>query len=381
MEQEIHLKIINETSSNKKVFSEQVGILHHNLLASIPANLFCAIIVFISMYQVLPDLMLNWLGAVILVSALRIAGLCLYRRFPHKDKLYLFLFILGVILSSSLWGIMDSILIPSNNPEQQMIIMIVVAGVTAGGMQTLNANLKACLLYTILIIGPLCAWLFMQTNPAYLLLGSAMLAYLAFMLIASIRGYKLLSKALFLQFENQVLIQKLYEQSVHDPLTGLFNRRYLDETLTRELQRSIRGHQFLCVAMVDLDFFKNFNDTNGHEAGDEVLKFIGKLLTDTFRGSDISCRFGGEEFVVVLVNTTLASAVQRLEEFRNAAKKGKVYFHNQLLPPMTLSIGIAEAPEQGMTTKDIIHAADMALYAAKQAGRDRIVSSVTEEVI
>jgi diguanylate cyclase (GGDEF)-like protein len=127
--------------------------------------------------------------------------------------------------------------------------------------------------------------------------------------------------------------------------------------------------------MLDLDHFKRFNDTHGHDAGDEILKYIGKLLQDTFRGSDISCRFGGEEFTVVLVNTDISDAEARLETFRETVKNGKIYFQDKLLPHITVSIGLAEAPRQGMTSTEIIHAADIALYSAKDAGRDVVKCS------
>lgn len=166
--------------------------------------------------------------------------------------------------------------------------------------------------------------------------------------------------------------ETLYEQANHDPLTGLFNRRYMDETLTRELQCTFREHKSLSVAMLDLDFFKKFNDTNGHEAGDEILKFIGALLIKNFRESDVACRFGGEEFLVIMGNTNISDAYKRLEEIRNEVKSGEVFFNGRLLPSITISIGVAEAPADGDTAKDLISAADIALYSAKQAGRDRV---------
>jgi len=164
----------------------------------------------------------------------------------------------------------------------------------------------------------------------------------------------------------------LNEQSIHDSLTKLFNRRYLDATLPRDLSRVMREKKHLCVGMLDIDFFKRFNDTSGHEAGDEVLKTIGKLLNDGFRGSDIACRFGGEEFILVLINSDLKSALPRLEEIREKIKNVRLFFRETPLPQITISIGVAEAPVHGKTSEDIIRAADRALYQAKHAGRDRV---------
>lgn len=164
----------------------------------------------------------------------------------------------------------------------------------------------------------------------------------------------------------------LSELSIHDPLTNLYNRRYLNDVLTRELIRIAREKNTLCVALLDIDNFKNFNDTYSHLAGDEVLKSIGKLLKETFRESDIAVRFGGEEFVIVLLNTTMNNAMSRMEELREKIKNQSIYFKNNTLNHITVSIGVAEAPKNGATIDEIIKAADHALYAAKQAGKDQV---------
>jgi diguanylate cyclase (GGDEF)-like protein len=180
------------------------------------------------------------------------------------------------------------------------------------------------------------------------------------------------SNAIKLSIEKNKMFQKLQEQSIHDPLTQLFNRRYLDEALSRELKQVFRDKNSLCVAMLDLDHFKKFNDSFGHEVGDLVLKFIGKYLNSTHRGNDIACRFGGEEFVLVFPNTDINQILPRLEQIRTDIKNQKIDYNQMILPSITISIGVAEAPKHGTTPDDIIRAADKALYAAKEAGRDRI---------
>jgi len=377
----------HQRSINDSVFSAQVNILHANLLTSVPANFICAFIVFISLFQSQNKTVITgWFAAVLLVSLFRIGSLYFYRRHPRSDNWHLSIFIVGVGLSALLWGAVNSVFMPPEDLMHQMVVIVITAGVTAGGTQTLNANVKASLLYVVIIFVPLTVWLFLQGSFVYSLLGIAMIAYIGFMALTALRGNKLLVTTLTLQYENQALVEKisisnsklldysktLYQQSTHDSLTGLFNRRYLDETLARELQYAIRERQTLCVAMLDLDFFKSFNDTYGHAAGDEMLKFVGALMNNTFRKSDICCRFGGEEFLVILVNADTTFAEDRLDHFRQVVKQGIVTFQGKVLPPMTVSIGIAEAPRQGASVEDIIHAADIALYSAKKAGRDRI---------
>ncbi len=172
---------------------------------------------------------------------------------------------------------------------------------------------------------------------------------------------------------NLKLREALRDAAVRDGLTGLFNRRYLDETLPRELHRIQRSGKQLSVAVLDLDHFKRFNDGFGHEAGDLVLREVARVLRDSLRSSDIACRIGGEELVAVLPDADCASAASRLEQLRTEIERLALHYRGQLLPRTTISIGIAEAPTHGATAIDLIRAADAALYAAKTQGRNRIV--------
>jgi diguanylate cyclase (GGDEF)-like protein len=164
-------------------------------------------------------------------------------------------------------------------------------------------------------------------------------------------------------------------QSVRDPLTGLYNRRYMEESLTRELRRAARKKTELGVMMLDVDHFKQFNDTFGHEAGDAVLRSLGNLLRTQFRAEDIVCRYGGEEFTVILPDTSLQLTQQRAEELREAAKRELVQLRGQSLGAVSLSIGVASFPANGATSETLLGAADAALYRAKEAGRDRVTVS------
>jgi diguanylate cyclase (GGDEF)-like protein len=375
----------------EKVSSEQIRILHNNLMTALPGNFIGALAVFISLLQNHPsNYLLDWFIGVVIVSLLRGAEYYLYRHSPANDKLFLTLFMVGVCMSATLWALIATMLMPTGDVLAQMVCIVVITGISASGLQTLTPILKAAILHLTMLVGPLCIWVLLQGGLPYIMLGICIVAYFGFMLMVAVRGHRSLTTMLNLRYENQALLEKisvsnsklidysknLYQQSIHDSLTGLFNRRYLDETLPRELQRVMREQQSLCIAMLDLDLFKTFNDTHGHAAGDAVLKFVATLLQDTFRESDISCRFGGEEFLVVLINTDIASAKMRLERFREMVKKGKVSFQGQVLPPMTVSIGVAEAPRQGTTVDEIIRVADQALYVAKHAGRDRTESAV-----
>ena len=170
-----------------------------------------------------------------------------------------------------------------------------------------------------------------------------------------------------------LLQSKLREQAIRDPLTNIFNRRYLEETLDRELSRAARENYPVCVILMDIDHFKRVNDTHGHEAGDLVLKAIAATLSEQSRRGDFACRFGGEEFVVVLPNITLETAYERAEDLRTSLNQLDVpYGHYKL--SVTISMGIACFPENGSTRESLLRAADHAMYAAKEAGRDHILS-------
>jgi len=178
-------------------------------------------------------------------------------------------------------------------------------------------------------------------------------------------------EAIKLCLSNLRLRAKLREQAIHDPLTGLANRRYLEESLPRELHRASRAKTALSVAMLDLDHFKHFNDTFGHDSGDSLLREVGRVLREELRKSDIASRYGGEEFVLVLPESSLVDTFQRIEEIRVMIRGLQIRHGDQLLGTVTVSAGIAEARE-GLTARELLREADEALYAAKHAGRDRV---------
>lgn len=168
------------------------------------------------------------------------------------------------------------------------------------------------------------------------------------------------------------LQEQLREQAVRDPLTGLHNRRYLDETLRRELSRAQREDYTLCVILIDLDFFKKVNDTYGHLAGDEVLKTFGRLLHDHTRAGDVACRYGGEEFMLMLPKMPTETAVQRANVLREKFAATKIPFGDAEIST-TLSIGIALFPYHGNSPDELTNNADQALYVAKSEGRNRAI--------
>jgi hypothetical protein len=171
--------------------------------------------------------------------------------------------------------------------------------------------------------------------------------------------------------EIRKLQSELREQALHDPLTGLYNRRHLSETIEREIAIAEREQKHLSVIVMDLDHFKNINDTFGHQIGDQYLIAFAALLRNRIRKSDIACRYGGEEFLLVLPGTSLENAVKRAEEIRRE-------YANTTLPGrgindrVTISMGVATYPLHGEESEEIVIKADKALYMSKENGRNRV---------
>jgi diguanylate cyclase (GGDEF)-like protein len=162
------------------------------------------------------------------------------------------------------------------------------------------------------------------------------------------------------------------EQSIRDPLTGLYNRRHMEDALERELSRAQRDRSPLGVILLDLDHFKQLNDQYGHAAGDVVLRRLGRMLQARVRAEDICCRYGGEEFLVILPRASMQDTLRRAEALRVAAAAMRAEPDGIELPPVTLSMGVACFPEHGLDPSSLIQAADEALYRAKAGGRDRV---------
>jgi diguanylate cyclase (GGDEF)-like protein len=168
---------------------------------------------------------------------------------------------------------------------------------------------------------------------------------------------------------------QLRDRAVRDALTGVHNRGYLEESLAREEARARRSGTPLGVVMIDIDHFKRINDTYGHPAGDVVLRAIGQYVMSLTRGEDIFCRYGGEEFVLIMIDTTARAVWDRAEALRAGVQELAIEHDGRTIGPVTLSIGVAMIPDNARDGQAALKAADAALYRAKQGGRNRVVMS------
>jgi diguanylate cyclase (GGDEF)-like protein len=168
---------------------------------------------------------------------------------------------------------------------------------------------------------------------------------------------------------------RLEHQSIRDGLTNLFNRHFMEISLDREIRRATRNNTELSILMLDVDHFKKFNDTYGHEAGDSVLREVAEVFRQGVRAEDVICRYGGEEFVIILPDASPEAALQRAETIRSRTSQLRLRFRSAALREVTISIGVATFPQSGSTLEEMLRAADRALYAAKHGGRNQVVMS------
>ncbi len=183
---------------------------------------------------------------------------------------------------------------------------------------------------------------------------------------------------LALSLSNLRLHDQLYELTLRDPLTGLYNRRYMDAALAKEIPRSRRAGAALGGIMVDLDHFKRLNDTLGHDAGDEVLKTLARTLIDAVRTEDTVCRFGGEEFFILLTGGTIQDYLARAEDLRKQIADLDIHWQGQSVGSITASLGVAGFPMHANTPEILVHQADQALYQAKTQGRNQVICAGVE---
>jgi diguanylate cyclase (GGDEF)-like protein len=166
--------------------------------------------------------------------------------------------------------------------------------------------------------------------------------------------------------------QRLHDQAVRDSVTGLYNRRFLEESLDREISRARRYGHTLALMVFDVDHFREFNDTLGHTAGDAILSSVGECMLSLSRREDLVARHGGDQFALMMVNASREIAWQRAELIRQRARSLEAGGNDQRLGPVTLSVGIALLPEHGDSARALVQAADQALLRSKQAGRNRV---------
>ncbi len=337
---------------------EQIRLLYQHP-SLILFNLLNALLVVAVRWRVFPQrLLLVWFGLflVVIPARLVIARLQSQQRWPAARAATWG--IVGSALTGSLWGLLAWPVMTLPDILYQVFIVFVLGGMTAGAVLLDVAYLPAFFAFVIPIVVPATLAFLIRGDRVAIAMGIMMAAFAAVQTAVGRRANHWIIDTLRLHAQRENLTADLYRTTAeltrreailrimanHDQLTGLFNRYYLLETLGREMRRARRLHAPIAVAILDIDHFKDYNDNFGHEAGDEVLRAMGGMLQGAVRGTDIVCRYGGEEFLMVFLDSDIAGALPRLAKICQDIKARPYVCQGQQLPSVTLSVGVAEYP-------------------------------------
>lgn len=383
-----------QASVKETVFQDRVKILHDYLLTTaLPATLICSSILLVGLYDhSSKTVLVSWYVAILAVSLLRIGLLWLYKRNPANGRLHLNLFILGSTIAAVVWGYAGVALISLNNINDLILTLVIIAGITAGASQTLQASRAANFMFIIFATLPISVSLVLEDQRIYLVLSMAIFSYMIFMLELAQKGFIQLSDSMRLRHINTLLVSRLTDTNshllneisehiktqeeldylaTHDNLTELPNRHHFQTLFNRALTRSQTKSGKFTVLFIDIDHFKSVNDSYGHYTGDALLYQVAGRLKKNLRSNDTIARVGGDEFVILLEHTQ--DGEEFIEEFVNRLHRAfstPFHVHKHTLT-VTLSMGISIYPDDGETKNVLLKKADIALYRAKDKGRNR----------
>jgi len=363
------------------------------------------------------EILIIWLTMFLLVSLMRLYGFKLYRgnKGIHEQSRYWFYaFICGIVLSGSLWGIFFLYLVGFIETEHTNFILFFMVGLVSAAVATYATSLLAFFVTSLTVIGPVVIYFILQDDSLTNFMGYMLIIYLLYLTIIARRLNKTLEEFLAHEFnvsrlerekqyaamlnreleeeilkridtegklkeeitKAEALADKLVTISSKDGLTGMNNRRRFDEYLENEWNRSARTKTPLSLIMCDIDFYKAYNDTYGHLAGDDSLKRVASTLEHyTRRAGDMAARYGGEEFIILLPDTDADKALHIAEQIRAGVEDLRVlHKSSQINNYLTISMGVATViPSREQKSSTLINLADEALYRAKNNGRNRVI--------
>jgi diguanylate cyclase (GGDEF)-like protein len=369
-----------------EVFIEQIRLLYQHPIL-ILVNIVNAALVVAVLWSRFPHrALVAWLALFLVLIPIRLLVGHLQARHRWPAARAATWSVVGSALTGGAWGLLAFAIVSTSDIAYQVFIVFVLGGMTAGAVLLDAAYLPAFFAFVLPIIVPTTLAFMLRGDLMSMAMGAMLAVFAAVQSVIGHRTNRWIVDTLRLQAQRENLTADLYRTTAeltrreailrimanHDELTGLFNRYYLFETMAREMRRAQRLQTPITIAILDIDHFKDFNDNFGHEAGDEILRTMGALLQRSVRGSDIVCRYGGEEFVLVFFDSNTLTALPRLAQICDGIKNTSYACRGLPLPGVTLSVGVAQYPDHARTVDGLIRAADRALYAAKKAGRDRI---------
>lgn len=362
------------------VYRVQVDLLWRNAPAGYAANILVALAAMLTLEQSIGLPIRIWFAGVLVVTLVR----CVFSYFYHATErqriaplVWGRIFIALTFCTGTCWGVLGGWLFPLADPYGQSLIVVVVVGITAGAIVTNGFLAKAYYVYLFTALAPYILRVFGGDQRFDLPLGVLALIYSGFMVVAARRTSANLVSNL-VSIHNLEEATRELNRAQHDQLTGLPSRALLYDRLDRAVLHAERTQKRLAVLFVDLDGFKDINDSDGHDAGDEVLRQIALRFKETVRGEDTVARHGGDEFVLVLGDLSGASDVDPIVR-KLLAQIAALQIGSNRTRMLTGSIGVAFYPDDGRTGAALISAADAAMYRAKQRGKNTCVFSGTEK--
>jgi diguanylate cyclase (GGDEF)-like protein len=372
------------------VRAEQIRLLYHQGVSIQALGILTAIISAIMFWKIADRVMLGlWLSVHVVVSLIRLAAtvkftrsnVIEYRTLEKWGRAY----VAGTFISGLIWGSLSLFFSPAWPAAYQVTLFAVYTGIIAGA---LNANSSLFVAFPAFYLPPAVCLIYMmlrQPVEGALVLASLFLIYIILMYVSALKFHNRLAASLKARYENEQLAEQLAQSNrklMHladtDELTGIPNRRAMDRFLRSEWNRLFRAKKPLSLLFVDLDFFKQYNDTYGHEVGDQCLIQVARFLHDhTQRSNDMAARFGGEEFAVILPETSEDDAFKIAETILADLESLQIpHSGSSVAKHVTLSIGLATMIPSQPDSEDFLRlSADNALYQAKKMGRKQVVKA------
>jgi diguanylate cyclase (GGDEF)-like protein len=376
----------------KKIDNALVTLGYMQAYIGLAASLFCATIILIGMYNIQKtNILYGWYGVFLLVTLFRAVVVMYYKQDRQESSritLWRNLFIFSALIGGVVWGATGIILYPLGNHLQQTLIVLVLAGTTAGSVPLYSAVLPAAILFITTALLPLIINLFISQNN--LLFDLTVVAYLVYLLALSHRTNGTMRSSVGLQFENHTLLnnlseakmqleminKKLEQAATHDPLTNVANRNLFVTNFAQAIERAKENKKLLALLYIDLDNFKSVNDIHGHHIGDQLLLVLTERIEEYVESLDIIARLGGDEFTIIVEDVINPEDVAKLTKkiCRTIAEPVRI---NGLELKVSASIGIGVYPIDGDDAEKLLAVADKAMYYVKERGGNNFRFNVT----
>lgn len=372
------------------VRAEQIRLLYHQGVPIQTLGILTAIISVIMFWKVADHVMLGlWLGVHVVVSLIRLAAtvkftrsnIVEYRALERWGRFY----VAGTFISGLIWGSLSLFFNPAWPTAYQVTLIMIYTGIIAGAFNTNSSLFVAFPVFYLPPTGFLIYMMLRQPVEGFFVIASLFMIYTVLMYISALKFHNRLAHSLEVRFENERLAEQLAQSNQKlmyladmDELTGIANRRSMDRCLRSEWNRLFRARKPLSLLFIDLDFFKQYNDTYGHDGGDQCLIQVAKILHNhSQRSNDMAARFGGEEFAVILPETSEEDALKIAETILADLESLQIpHSGSEVAKHVTLSVGVATMIPNQPDSDDFLRlSADRALYQAKKMGRKQVVKA------